>query len=315
MLDLGFTKEVTSILKQLPAQKLVLLFSATVDNSIKRIISRYIPDSKTIEVGEMKIVSSIKEEKIEVPHREKSSKLLELLESHKNMKTLIFLRTKRSVINLKYQLTKLGIERVGMLQGDMPQAKRIRVLNRFKENDLSVLVATNVAARGLHIDDVGLIINYDRAENKETHLHRVGRTGRMGQNGKVINFISNDGPSFGRGGNRRSGRNSERRSDRNRGGRSGHSGNRNKRPNGRTGRPGNRNRSQGKRNAGPGDKNPRRLPENNSDSRHSGARSHSPRRGKKSGGQSKRGSRPGDKSPRRSRKPARFRFSKSRRNR
>ena len=91
-------------------------------------------------------------------------------------------------------LEKSDFSGVGMLQGDMPQQKRIKVLNKFRQNEILILIATNVAARGLHIDDVNLIINYDEAEDKETHLHRIGRTGRMGKEGKVINLVCTDKP-------------------------------------------------------------------------------------------------------------------------
>ncbi len=194
MLDMGFKKEVFSIMDKLPKDPQVLLFSATVDESIKRIVSRYMPDSDEVSIGKMEVVSSIKEEKIEVPHSEKFQRLLDTLRSHKGMKTLVFARTKHGVIGLKRRLEKSGLGKIGMLQGNMPQKKRINVLTMFKENKLTLLIATNVASRGLQIDNVALIVNYDEAENKETHLHRVGRTGRMGSDGKVINLVCEDAP-------------------------------------------------------------------------------------------------------------------------
>jgi ATP-dependent RNA helicase DeaD len=212
MLDMGFQQEVLSIMNKLPPAKQVLLFSATVDSAIKKIASRYMPDSEMIAIGEIKVVSTIKEEKVEMPFREKFDKLQKILESNPGQKILVFAKTKRGVIKLRKMLTRNGIEGIGMLQGDMPQARRIKVLNMFKNNDLSTLIATNVASRGLHIDDVNLIINYDEAENKETHLHRVGRTGRMGAEGRVINFFSPDQPASKRGQNRRSGRGRDSRS-------------------------------------------------------------------------------------------------------
>ena len=194
MLDMGFKTEVFSIMDKLSTAPQVLLFSATVDESIKKIISRYMSDPEEISIGNMEVVSSIKEEKIEIPHSEKFRKLIDILNSHKGMKIIVFARTKRGVMGLKKRLEKSGLDKVGMLQGDMPQKKRIRVLAMFKENQLTLLIATNVASRGLQIDNVELIINYDEAEDKETHLHRVGRTGRMGKEGKVINLISPDAP-------------------------------------------------------------------------------------------------------------------------
>ncbi len=83
---------------------------------------------------------------------------------------------------------------MGMLQGNMEQSQRTKVISRFRNDTLTILLATNVAARGLHVENVDLIINFDEAENKETHLHRIGRTGRMGAQGKVITFVSDDAP-------------------------------------------------------------------------------------------------------------------------
>ncbi len=194
MLDIGFQKEVLDILSHLPPKRVTLLFSATIDNQIKRIVSRHMPNSEFIEVGEQKVVSSINEENIELSHVDKVSTLHRILDSHRGVKTLIFLRTKRGVLKLKRKLEQRKIEGVGMLQGDMEQNKRNRVVSAFKDGSINVVVATNVAARGLHIENVDLIVNFDEAENKETHLHRVGRTGRMGAEGKVINLISDDEP-------------------------------------------------------------------------------------------------------------------------
>ncbi len=206
MLDIGFQKEVLEILSHLPSKRVTLLFSATIDKGIEGIISRHMLNSEYIEIGEKKIVSTINEEHIELSHVDKTSEIHRILDSHRGVKTLIFMRTKRGVIRLKEKLRRRKIDGVGMLQGDMDQSRRSRVIDRFKDGEVTILVATNVAARGLHIENVGLIINFDKAENKETHLHRVGRTGRMGQSGPVINLIAHDEPKRGRGGRRPEGR-------------------------------------------------------------------------------------------------------------
>jgi ATP-dependent RNA helicase DeaD len=219
MLDIGFRKEVFGILDNLPPERLTLLFSATVDAEVKQIASRYIPNSELIEVGEMRTVSSIKEEKIEVPHAQKVSKLLETIQLHPGVKTLVFARTRKGVMRLKRKLEESNIPHVGMLHGDMEQPKRTRMIDRFKTDEIKVLVATNVAARGLHINDVELIINYDEAEDKLTHMHRAGRTGRMGAEGKVITFVSHDAPPLQQRGQQK---NKEHRSYGSRHGGSGH---------------------------------------------------------------------------------------------
>ncbi|MBN1169683.1 DEAD/DEAH box helicase [Candidatus Micrarchaeota archaeon] len=194
MLDMGFQNDVLSILDMMPAERQSLLFSATIDEGIKKISLRYMPDAELITIGEMAPVSTVHEQKIEVQFSERFSKLRDILNLHNGMKILVFARTKRGVMGLKRRLEKSGFNEVGMLQGDMPQPRRLKVLNQYREGGLSILVATNVAARGLHIDDVNLIVNYDEAEDKETHLHRIGRTGRMGREGKVINLLCADGP-------------------------------------------------------------------------------------------------------------------------
>ena len=203
MLDIGFRKEVFGILSQLPRERLTLLFSATVDAEVRQIASRHAPDSELIELGEMRTVSSIEEERMEVLHAEKVPKLVEVLSAYKGKKALVFARTKRGVIRLRKRLEDSGFRNVGMLQGDMEQPKRTRMIARFKGGEISILVATDVASRGLHIEDVGLIVNYDEAEDSETHLHRSGRTGRMGAEGKVITFVCNDAPPPHSGGFRR----------------------------------------------------------------------------------------------------------------
>jgi len=194
MLDIGFQKDVLDILSHLPPNRVTLLFSATVDKGVQNIISRYMPHSEFIEVGEMKAVSTIQEEHIELSHVDKVSTLHRILDDHRGVKTLVFMRTKRGVMRLKQKLEQRKIGRVGMLQGDMEQSRRNKVISGFKDGSIDTLVATNVAARGLHIENVGLIVNFDEAENKETYLHRIGRTARMGAEGKVINLISHDEP-------------------------------------------------------------------------------------------------------------------------
>jgi len=189
MLDLGFYDEVKEVLNQLPREKLMLLLSATIDQGILGIVSKHIPEAKTIEIGEKEVVATIKEEHVEITRRDKFAQLMQVLRSHVGMKTLIFMETKRGVAWLRDKLGHTGIRGVEMLQGDMSQASRNAVIGKFKDGRIKILVATNVAARGLHIDDLELIVNYDRAETEETHLHRVGRTGRMGAEGKVVNFI------------------------------------------------------------------------------------------------------------------------------
>ncbi|MEW6035875.1 MAG: DEAD/DEAH box helicase, partial [Candidatus Micrarchaeota archaeon] len=188
MLDMGFLDEVTAILDQLPQARMTLLVSATLDENIMSIASKYVPSPDTIEVGEIEAAATISQEHIEATEREKFPRLLEVLRSHEGMKILVFRETKKGAARLQERLWERGCK-CGVLEGDMSQAQRNRTLADFKEGRIKMLVATNVAARGLHIDDLGLIVNYDKAQSEEIHLHRIGRTGRMGQAGKAINFV------------------------------------------------------------------------------------------------------------------------------
>ncbi len=188
MLDMGFQDDVMMILNQLPHQRMTLLVSATVDDSILGIAAKYVPNAETIEIGEIEAASTIKEEHIEITETTKFPALMDVLKSHVGVKTLIFRETKMGVSRIQERLWQRGF-RVGALQGDMTQAKRTHTLEEFKNGRINILVATNVAARGLHIEGLGLIINYDKAQSEEVHLHRIGRTGRMGKEGKAINFV------------------------------------------------------------------------------------------------------------------------------
>ena len=187
MLDLGFKDELDLILSMLPRPHQTILVSATIDDNVLRMI-RDCNNPKHIEVGSQHVASTITEEIVETTPAKKYSHLVEVLRNHMGLRTLIFVETKFGVEKVKDRLYRDGFK-VGMLQGDMSQASRNSVLEGFKDGQFSILVATNVASRGLHIDDLGLIINYDQAQTEELHLHRVGRTGRMGQEGKAISFV------------------------------------------------------------------------------------------------------------------------------
>ncbi|MEW6748368.1 MAG: DEAD/DEAH box helicase [Candidatus Micrarchaeota archaeon] len=188
MLDMGFVDDVTGILDKLPRQRMTLLVSATIDAQILSIASKYVPSPTKIEIGEVEAAETIKQEHLETTDREKFPRLVEVLREHAEMRTLVFRETKIGASKIQERLYRMGFK-AGVLQGDMTQAQRNRTLEDFKEGRINILVATNVAARGLHIDDLGLIVNYDRAQSEEIHLHRIGRTGRMGQEGKAINFV------------------------------------------------------------------------------------------------------------------------------
>jgi ATP-dependent RNA helicase DeaD len=188
MLDMGFRDEMDQVMNLIPKERTVLLLSATLDSAIMSAASRYMKTPQVIEIGEKEKPQEIHEEEIEATRFEKFSKLREILKQHPEEKMIIFSATKYFSNTLADKLTYAGFK-ADRLHGDMSQAARESVLRKFKEGMIQILVATDVAARGLHVDDVGLIINYDKAADEDTHLHRVGRTGRMGSAGKAITFI------------------------------------------------------------------------------------------------------------------------------
>jgi len=188
MLDMGFRDQMDSIMQYIPQSRTVILLSATVDDSIMRVASKYMGASVIVEVGEKEKPEEIKEEHVEVARNEKITKLGEILREHSSGKTLIFTSTKIFADRLAYRLARMGFQS-DRIQGDMSQAAREQVLHKFRQGTIKVLVATDIAARGLHIDDVELIVNYDKAQDADTHLHRIGRTGRMGAAGKAITFV------------------------------------------------------------------------------------------------------------------------------
>ncbi|NYZ77135.1 DEAD/DEAH box helicase [Candidatus Micrarchaeota archaeon] len=190
MLDMGFIPDIDRIMSQVSHERMTHLFSATLARQIYDIASKYIRDPEVIEVGELEKVAEIEEECIYLARSEKFGRLTGILLSRPTDKVIIFGATKRVVDYLWRRLNDQGI-RAGAIHGDLSQSKRTKTMNDFKENRSRILVATDVAARGIHVENVALIINYDEAMDADTHLHRIGRTGRMGKSGKAITFVEN----------------------------------------------------------------------------------------------------------------------------
>ena len=188
MLDMGFIDEVGEILDKLPQERLSILVSATLEAEILQIAHKYVKSPKIIEIGQKEVAETVIEEYVETTDREKFSHLVDVLRNHSKIKILIFRETKLGSDRLQQRLWERGFK-AGVLQGDMSQAKRNSVLAAFKAGQISILVATNVAARGLHIEDSGLWSTTTRRRPRRYHLHRVGRTGRMSTEGKAITFV------------------------------------------------------------------------------------------------------------------------------
>ncbi|MEM7697516.1 MAG: DEAD/DEAH box helicase [Verrucomicrobiota bacterium] len=189
MLDMGFIEEVATLLGELPEDRQTLFFSATMKPDVVRLIDRFGNDPQTIEIERKQMtVESIEQICFEVRERSKVEVISRLVDMEQPRLTLVFCNTKRSVDDVTEALLGRGYA-ADRLHGDITQALRERVMRRFRDGSVELLVATDVAARGLDVDDVDLVINYDLPQDPEDYVHRVGRTGRAGRDGKAISFI------------------------------------------------------------------------------------------------------------------------------
>ena len=190
MLDIGFLPDITHILGRTPRSRQTALFSATMPHTVTRLIRRYMENPERIAVAsDLETVESIEHVYFEVAQRDKVNGLSELIERELRGRTLVFSRTKRGVDFLARQLQDRGVN-VGALHGDLDQRRRDRMVRRFRNGELDILIATNVAARGIDIPEITHVVNYDVPDNAEEYVHRTGRTGRAGREGKAITFAS-----------------------------------------------------------------------------------------------------------------------------
>ncbi|GIU97972.1 MAG: hypothetical protein KatS3mg013_1775 [Actinomycetota bacterium] len=189
MLDMGFQPQVDRIVRRLPRERQTMFFSATLDGAVKRIAEAYTRDPVRHEVvGEGPTVEEAEHRFLPVDAHEKVATLARLAEAEPGL-TLVFVNTKRAVDELARKLRARGV-RVATLHGDMTQEAREKALRRFEAGHVGVLVATDVAARGLDLDDVSLVVNYDPPSDDKGYVHRVGRTARAGRSGTSITFVT-----------------------------------------------------------------------------------------------------------------------------
>ena len=190
MLDLGFIEDVEKILRMCPSGRQTALFSATMPAPIARLAETYMYDPVTISVTPKQLtVDAIEQAYVEVEPRNKTERLIEVLKAEEPEQAIIFCRTKIGAARLDRELADNGL-RVKALHGDMSQGQRDGVMIQFKEHKMPLLVATDVAARGLDIEHVTHVINYDLPNNTEIYVHRIGRTGRVGRTGRAITFVT-----------------------------------------------------------------------------------------------------------------------------
>ena len=191
MLDMGFKPQVDSIVRRIPARRQTMFFSATLDPRVLAVARAYTDSAVTHQIQDEGLtVSDAEHHFIPVLRQAKVAKLEELLTQNGGM-TLVFVRTKRGADRLHRTIKSKGF-RTEVLHGDMTQAARKRALARFESQRVDVLVATDVAARGLDLDDITHVINFDPPEDHTAYVHRVGRTARAGKGGAGITLVSPD---------------------------------------------------------------------------------------------------------------------------
>lgn len=184
MVDMGFLPQVQKILYYVKSDHQTMLFSATLDGAINQIVKTYMNDPVAHEVGSDEPTVEAMEHRFLHVHEMDKVKVAARISRHAQ-RTLMFVRTKRMADKLVVALKREGVD-AGAIHGDLRQGVRERALQDFAEGSLSVLVATDVAARGIHVDDVDVVIHYDPADDHKSYLHRSGRTARAGQTGVAV---------------------------------------------------------------------------------------------------------------------------------
>ncbi|NYT21781.1 MAG: DEAD/DEAH box helicase [Methanomicrobiales archaeon] len=190
MLDMGFRDDIEAILKRIPGPRQTVLFSATMSREILDLAARYLKDPRTVQVMHDKLsVPKIEQSYFEVRESGKIDVLSRIIDLYDPRLTLVFCNTKRRVDEVAGHLQARGYLAEG-LHGDMNQSQRERVMGKFRTGGIDILVATDVAARGIDVEDVDIVVNYDVPQDPEYYIHRIGRTGRAGKEGRSFTFVS-----------------------------------------------------------------------------------------------------------------------------
>ena len=190
MLDMGFMEDVDTILKEIPANAQRALFSATMPDSVRKIIDQHLGDYEEACIeGKTTTVENIRQRFLAVKNEHKIEALARVLEGEDFDGVLIFVRTKQNTTEVAEKLESRGFN-VAPLNGDLAQTMRERTINRLKMGKLDIVVATDVAARGIDVDRISLVVNYDIPYDTESYVHRIGRTGRAGRSGNAILFVT-----------------------------------------------------------------------------------------------------------------------------
>ncbi len=189
MLDIGFRPDIERILKRCPLQRQTLLMSATVPDAIKRLVHRYMTNPVHLQMTpEVLTVDKIRQSYFTVDADNKFDLLLKVIEREKPRQCLIFVERKRWADNL-YRDLKRKVPAAAVIHGDLPQGQRERIMAAFRTSEIKFLIATDVMSRGIDVDDLSHVINFDLPLDIESYVHRIGRTGRIGKDGIAISFV------------------------------------------------------------------------------------------------------------------------------
>lgn len=188
MLDMGFVDDITEILKGCNPVRQSLFFSATMPPKIRALVQTFQKNPHVVDIAVPGSTKTVEQDIIKAPRGQKFETLCELLKSEKATRTIIFVETKREVEEVANGLVKAGF-RTGYLHGDKRQRERARTLDQFKTGLTDVLIATDVAARGIDVKDVSHVINYTVPQTHDSYVHRIGRAGRAGRTGKAFTFV------------------------------------------------------------------------------------------------------------------------------
>ncbi len=191
MLDMGFRDDIELILSQVPGDRQNVLFSATMSKEILALTQRFLKDPRMVKVvhGRLEVPAIIEQRYFELRESDKVEVLSRLIDFYNPKSSLVFCNTKRKVDEVCSQLQARGYL-AEALHGDMDQKERERVMSRFRSGASDILVATDVAARGIDVEEIGVVFNYDVPQDPEYYIHRIGRTGRAGKTGKAFTFVS-----------------------------------------------------------------------------------------------------------------------------
>lgn len=191
MFDMGFLPIIRQILQKLPKERQTLLFSATMPDEIRKLAEDMLTDPVTIQVDKVKPASTVRHAIYPVAQHLKTPLLMNLLDKHNEGSILVFTRTKHRAKRIGEHLQKTG-QAAASIQGNLSQNRRQEAMDGFRDGTYRILVATDIAARGIDVSLVSLVVNYDVPETADMYIHRIGRTGRAERSGEAVTFVTGE---------------------------------------------------------------------------------------------------------------------------